>query len=434
MTIIEEFRELFIRKYGNDYLESVDNAISIASKALENKYRYNQEPFVHHSIGVARILITDLQVGVTSILAAILHDVVRIDPNKLTEIEAKFGLKVKSTLMGMNSISSVKTKNDASQAEHFKELIISYSTNPRVILLKLADRLEVMQSLEAFPDASRDKKAWETLHIYSQIAHKLGLYYLKGKMEELSLKYLEPLEYSHIENKLKENEQAQADFIERFSSPITKKLDSLNMKYQIKGRTKSVFSIWQKMRKKKIAFEDVYDLSAIRIIIDTDLESEKAMCWLCFSVVTDFYNPNPDRMRDWISIPKSNGYESLHTTVVTQESKWVEVQIRTKRMDDLAECGIAAHWRYKGVKDEQAWLDRLRELIESVKIDGNTLAFDSEIAVSNKEVFVFTPNGDLKRFPLGSTILDFAYDIHSDLGNKCTGGKANTVNVNIREQ
>ena len=433
MEAIVKFRDLFIQKYGDEHIESVDSAISIAVKAFENKYRYNNDPFVYHSIGVARIMVSDLQVGITSIIAALLHDVVRVDPHRLVEIEEKFGFAVKSTLMGMNNISSVETKNDVTQAGHFKELIVSYSTNPRIILLKLADRLEVMQSLEWFPDASREKKAWETLHIYSQIAHKLGLYHIKGQMEELSLKYLEPLEYEHIENKLKENELIQLDFIEKFCSPIRKKLDSQNIKYEIKGRTKSIFSIWQKMRKQKIAFEDIYDLSAIRIIIDTDLDSEKAMCWLCFSIVTDFYKPNPKRMRDWVSIPKSNGYESLHATVVADNGKWVEVQIRTQRMDDLAECGIAAHWRYKGVKDEQAWLERLREVIESVKIDGNTLALDSEIGASTKEVFVFTPNGDLKRLSYGSTVLDFAYDIHSDLGNKCVGGKINSMNVNIRE-
>ncbi len=433
MEVIARFRELFLDKYGEISKDSLDKALDIATKSLGDRKRYNGDPFIYHALGVATILIKDLHMGTTSVIAAILHDVVRNFPERLDEIEELFGTRVRETLMGMNNISNIETNHNSAQVEHFKNLIVSYSTNPRIILLKLADRLEVMQNLADFPQDVKEKKAWESLHIYSQIAHKLGLYGIKNEMEEVSLSYLEPDEYKHIKNKLKENEQEQADFIERFCTPIRKKLDLNRIEYKIKGRTKSIYSIWKKMRKQKISFEEVYDISAIRIILDTPIEAEKAMCWLCFSIVTDFYKPNPDRMRDWISIPKSNGYESLHTTVVTEEGKWVEVQIRTKRMDEIAECGIAAHWRYKGVKDDKEWLERLREVIESVKIDGDTLAFDSEIDTSTKEIFVFTPNGDIRKLPLGATLLDFAYDIHSQIGNQCVGGKINNKNVNIRE-
>lgn len=433
MGVIEKFKELYYSRHGEVNYDKVVSAIDIASDNLSRIKRHNGDPFIYHAVGVATIVINDLNLGITSVLSAILHDVVRIYPERLDEIGHQFGEKVKETLKGMNNISSVKTNSSQGQIEHFKELIVSYSTNHRIILLKLADRLEVMKNLEHFQESSREKKAWETLYIYSQIAHKLGLYAIKSEMENISIRFLEPQEYFHIETKLKENEQAQADFIDRFCAPIRKKLDMNKIDYEIKGRTKSIYSIWKKMKKQKISFEEVYDLSAIRIIIDSSLESEKAMCWLSFSIVTDFYKPNPDRMRDWISIPKSNGYESLHTTVVTDEGKWVEVQIRTKRMDELAECGIAAHWKYKGVKDDQLWLDRLRQVIESVSIAGNEITFESDIDTSTKEIFVFTPNGDLRKLPLGATILDFAYDIHSDLGNRCIGGRINTKNSTIRE-
>lgn len=432
MEIIEKFKQLYLSKYSEEHIDKIEKALSIAQDALLNKKRYNGDDFIFHSIGVATILIEDIGVGITSILSALLHDVVRLEPKRIDEIERLFGEKTREVLMGMNNISSVESNNNNVQAEHFKDLIVSYSTNPRIILLKLADRLEVMKNLHHFPIQKRERKAWETLHIYSQIAHKLGLYVIKTEMENLSICFLEPEEYLHIEQKLIDNQQSQNDFIEMFVVPIRKKLDMNKINFEIKGRTKSIYSIWKKMHKQEITFDEIYDLSAIRIIIDSPIELEKAMCWLCFSIVTDFYNPNPDRMRDWISIPKSNGYESLHTTVVTAEGKWVEVQIRTKRMDELAECGIAAHWRYKGIKANQQWLDRLREVIESVKLDGDTLEFDSEIDTSTKEIFVFTPNGDIRKLPLGATLLDFAYDIHSEVGNGCVGGKINAINSTIR--
>lgn len=431
--MINSFRELCLNTYGVQITEKLDLAISLAQRSLEGKTRYDGSPFIGHSIGVAVILIKDLHMGLTAVYSAILHDVVRIDPTLMPNIKLYFGDRVYDTLMGMNNISSVETNNNRDQVENFKELIVSYSTNPRIILLKIADRLEVMQSLDSFPREKRERKAWESLHIYSQIAHKLGLYGIKTEMEEIALRHLEPQEYLHIQKKLEETESQQADFIDRFSAPIIEKLTSHNLKFTLSGRTKSIYSIWKKMKKQKIAFEDVYDISAIRVVLDVEPQEEKAACWLSFSIVTEFYKPNPERMRDWISIPKSNGYESLHATVVSLEGKWVEVQIRSKRMDEVAECGIAAHWKYKGVKDNKEWLERLREVIENVKIDGDTLAFDSEIDTSTKEVFVFTPNGDIRKLPLGSTILDFAYDIHTNIGNHCVGGKINNKNVTIKE-
>ncbi|HJE87492.1 RelA/SpoT family protein, partial [Rikenella microfusus] len=319
----------------------------------------------------------------------------------------------------------------------FRELIVSYSTDPRVILIKMADRLEVMRALESFPELKRNKKSWETLNLYSQLAHKLGLYAVKSEMEDLSLKYLEPKEYDHIVRKLSEGAGERERFIAGFVQPVEERLRALGIRYKLKSRTKSVYSIWRKMRKQKVPFEEVYDLFAIRIIIDCPPAEEKMQCWSVYSVVTDFYTPNPDRMRDWISIPKSNGYESLHTTVVTPEGRWVEVQIRTRRMDEVAERGVAAHWRYKGVGGgglgSEQWLARLRELVETASAT-ETIAERFDLALSSREVFVFTPTGDLRKLPEGATLLDFAFDIHSNLGAMCTGGKVNGRNVSMRER
>ncbi|MDE6569494.1 MAG: TGS domain-containing protein, partial [Alistipes sp.] len=313
------------------------------------------------------------------------------------------------------------------------DLIVSYSTDPRVILIKLADRLEVMRSLDMFPREKWRKKSWEALNLYAQIAHKLGLYSLKSELEDIALKYLEPKDYEHIVRKLAESAEERRDFIARFLVPITERLDAMGVKYHIKSRTKSIFSIWTKMRKQHVPFEGVYDIFAIRIIIDCPPEQEKPLCWTVYSVVTDYYTPNPTRMRDWISIPKSNGYESLHTTV-SADGRWVEVQIRTERMDAVAERGIAAHWRYKGVNQgaqtSEMWLGRLRELLEDTT---QSLAQRFDAKPASGEIFVFTPNGDLRKLPEGASLLDFAFDIHTSLGCSCVGGKVNQRAVSIRE-
>ena len=314
-------------------------------------------------------------------------------------------------------------------------MIVAYSEDPRVILIKLADRLEVMRSIAIFPEAKRKKKSWESMNLYAQIAHKLGLYNIKSELEDLALSQLEPDGYKHIVGKLAESEQERLAFIERFLEPIRKALDNAGIKYHIKSRTKSVYSIWNKMRKQQVPFEGVYDIFALRIIIDCEKAQEKAQCWVVYSIVSDFYTPNTDRMRDWITIPKSNGYESLHTTVSAGDGKWVEIQIRTERMDDVAELGIAAHWRYKGVNQgaqtSEQWLQRLRELMDETKED---IAERFDAKPASGEIFIFTPNGDIRKLPEGATVLDFAFDIHTNLGSTCSGGRVNGKAVPIREQ
>ena len=287
-----------------------------------------------------------------------------------------------------------------------------------------------------FPDEKRLKKSWESLNLYAQIAHKLGLYNVKSELEDISLKYLEPEDYNYILRRLEDTAAEREAFIKEFVKPIEEKMKQQNFKYHLKSRTKSIYSIWRKMKRVHIGFDEVYDLFAIRIILDCPREQEKACCWAIYSIVTDFYTPNPDRMRDWISIPKSNGYESLHTTVVTPEGRWVEIQIRTERMDEIAERGVAAHWRYKGIKNDgmgtEEWFSRIRELIEAT--ENQTRADKFNIKLSSGEIFVFTPNGDLRKLNEGATVLDFAFDIHSNLGASCVGGKVNHRNVSFKEQ
>lgn len=413
----------------------VRKALAIADEGLLGSARYDGTPMVYHSTRTAEIVFSEIGLGRNSVISTLLHDVVRIGKLTAEEAGAMFGEQCVEIIKGLTNISDVRTKQSSEQAENFRDLIVSYSTDPRVILIKLADRLEVMRSLEMFPDAKRRKKSWESLNLYAQIAHKLGLYSIKSELEDISLKFIEPEAYAEIQNKLEESAQERNRFIEEFLKPIRAKLNLSGIKYTIKSRTKSVYSIWSKMRRMKIAFEDIYDIFAIRIVFDSPQDKEKPVAWQIYSIVTDFYTPNPERMRDWISIPKSNGYESLHTTVVTKAGKWVEIQIRSERMDEVAERGIAAHWRYKGVQQgglgSEQWLAKLRDLMEG---DTHGLADRFENSGSAAEIFVFTPNGDLRKLPKGATLLDFAFDIHSNLGATTIGGKVNHRNVQIREE
>lgn len=395
-----------------------------------------------HAAEVARIGLEEIGLGGDSVVAAILHDVVRTASRqdeetflRLTdEIRDRFGKEVLGMTVSLSHISDIRLKASREQAENFRELIVSYSEDPRVILIKLADRLEVMRRLEIFPREKWRKKSWESLNLYAQIAHKLGLYNIKSELEDIALRYLEPQDYQHIADKLAETESERRAFIARFLEPITQRLDQAGLRYHVKSRTKSIFSIWNKMRKQHVPFEGVYDIFAIRIILDCPLEEEKQQCWTVYSIVTDFYTPNPERMRDWISIPKSNGYESLHTTVATKEGRWVEIQIRTERMDAVAERGIAAHWRYKGVNagsdGSEMWMKQLRELMEDKT---RPLAQNFDAKPSSGEIFVFTPGGDLRKLPEGATVLDFAFDIHTSLGLTCSGGKVNNRPAAIRD-
>lgn len=438
----EKLRTLVRSNFSEHTLGLVDEALSYASEKLDGLSRYDGSPLLDHAAAVATVVIEEIGLGRNSTLAAILHDVVRLahkqhSPDEFitltTDIRNRFGEEVMGITMGLCNISELKLKVAKEQADNFRDLIVSYSADPRVILIKLADRLEVMRSLDMFPHEKWRKKSWESMNLYAQIAHKLGLYGIKSELEDMALKYLEPKDYEHIVAKLEESAEERCAFIAQFLVPITDRLDKLGMKYHVKSRTKSIFSIWTKMQKQSVPFEGVYDIFAIRIIIDCPPEEEKRQCWTAFSVVTDFYTPNPNRMRDWISIPKSNGYESLHATV-SGEGRWIEVQIRTERMDAVAERGIAAHWRYKGVnggaQTSEMWLGRLRELIEDTT---QSLAQRFDAKPASGEIFVFTPNGDLRKLPEGATLLDFAFDIHTNLGALCTGGKVNNRAVSIRE-
>jgi GTP pyrophosphokinase len=433
----QDFRERCTSSFSPRSVEMIADALELAIERLEGQSRYNGAPLVDHSVGTAAIVISEIGLGRNSVIATLLHDVVRLGFVTSAEVGERFGAEVAAIVDGMTGISALQTKTSDDQADSIRELIISYSTDPRVILIKLADRLEVMRTLEMFPPEKRERKSWESLNLYAKIAHKLGLYNIKSELEDLSLKYLEPEGYAHIVERLAEGEAERARFIEKFLAPVREKLDRTAIRYHIKSRTKSIYSIWNKMRKQRVTFDEVYDIFALRIIIDCPKEEEKTACWSAYSIVTDFYTPNPERLRDWISIPKSNGYESLHTTVVTRDGRWVEVQIRTERMDAVAERGIAAHWRYKGVQGAgmgtEEWLARLRELIENTDTTTGTVStkgFDANL--SSGEIFVFTPTGDLRRLSEGATVLDFAFHIHTNVGAQCIGGKVNGRNVPIK--
>ena len=444
--MLEQYGTLreFIRSNFSETTQAlVDKALVFSGERLAGHSRYDGSPMLAHGAAVAMIAVSEIGLGRNSAVASILHDVVRIADKEqhetlvplLEEIRAEFGDEVVGITVGLSNISAIKLKMSKEQASDFRDMIVSYAEDPRVILIKLADRLEVMRCLDRFPKEKRRKKSWESMNLYAQIAHKLGLYNIKSELEDLSLSWLEPDDFNHIRTKLEQTESERQTFIARFIEPITSQLDALGINYHIKSRTKSIFSIWTKMRKQRVPFEGVFDIFAIRIIIDCEREVEKRLCWTVYSVVSDIYTPNTERMRDWITIPKSNGYESLHTTVSAGEGRWVEIQIRTERMNDVAERGIAAHWRYKGVnqggRTSEEWLTHLRELLEDTT---HSLAQRFEAKPATGEIFVFTPNGDIRKLPEGATLLDFAFDIHTNLGSTCSGGKVNGRAVPIREE
>ena len=421
--------------FDDEVYALVHEALRLAVDRLKGMARHDGTPLVTHSINTAMIVIREVGLGRNSTISTLLHDVVRLQLMDVYKIGNRFGEQCVGILQGLCNISDVDPKVANDQIDNFRELIVSYSTDPRVILIKLADRLEVMRILDIFPEQKRKKKSWESLNLYAQIAHKLGLYNIKSELEDIALKYLEPADYAYIEKRIAETAAEREQFIRGFVRPIEEKMRAQGIRYHLKSRTKSIYSIWRKMKRMRIGFDEVYDLFAIRIIIDCPREQEKAQCWSIYSIVTDFYTPNPDRMRDWISIPKSNGYESLHTTVVTDTGRWVEIQIRSERMDEIAERGVAAHWRYKGVKGgglgTEQWFSKLREIMETTQTQSLAEKFDAKL--SSGEVFVFTPNGDLRKLSEGATVLDFAFDIHSGLGMTCVGGKVNHRNVSLRE-
>ena len=384
----------------------------------------------------AKLIVEEIGLKRDAVLAVLLNPCVESGLITPEETEKEFGTAVFRILRGLKRIKELYLKNPVIETENFRNLLLSFAEDMRVILIMIADRVNLMRQIRDAQDKELQREvSEEAIYLYAPLAHKLGLYKLKSELEDLSLKYLEHDAYYHIREKLNETKEKRDAYIADFIKPISDKLKEEGMSFHIKGRTKSIHSIWQKMKKQQCDFEGVYDLFAIRVILDSPLEKEKMLCWQVYSIVTDMYQPNPKRLRDWLSVPKSNGYESLHITVLGPEKKWVEVQIRTERMDEVAERGVAAHWRYKGVKGESGldeWLTNVRKMLETS--DGVEAMDQFKMDLYEDEVFVFTPKGDLYKFPKGSTVLDFAYHIHSKIGNACTGARINNRVVTIRQQ
>jgi guanosine-3',5'-bis(diphosphate) 3'-pyrophosphohydrolase len=428
--VLSAYRGLLrVAKFSKDKEDRIviRKAFDLAMEAHKDMRRKSGEPYILHPLAVARICAEEIGLGTTSIVAAILHDTVEDTEITLEDVEHQFGPKVRAIIDGLTKISDVFDHTASIQAENFKKMLLTLSDDVRVILIKLADRLHNMRTLESMRHDKQLKIASETQFMFAPLAHRLGLYAFKTELEDLSLKYTEPEEYHEIETNLKKGQAVRTRFINRFTLPIKRALDSEGLKYEIKGRPKSTHSIWNKIHKKNIPFEEIYDVFAIRIILETDLKNEKALCWKVYSMVTDFYQPNPDRLRDWISTPKGNGYESLHTTVMSPTGKWVEVQIRTERMDDIAEKGYAAHWKYKDQQAQESsldtWLNRIRDMLETNNGEALDFIDDFKLNLFSDEIFVFTPNGELKTLPAGATALDFAFEIHSQVGEACIGAK-----------
>ena len=412
---------------------------------MAEKFAFTYEEKKRMAAQTAEILTEEIGLKGDAIEAVELIPEIEAGHMSIEEVEQTHGESVVRILHGLNRIQQLYEKNPAVESENFRNLLLSFAEDMRVILIMIANRVNLMRTLlksnkNGDPNtvyiggsAAMEAVSQEAAYLYAPLAHKLGLYKLKSELEDLSLKYLEHEAYYHIREKLSATKSARDAYIERFIKPIEEKVKAAGIKCHIKGRTKSIHSIWQKMQKQKCPFEGVYDLFAIRIIIDCPQEQEKMQCWQAYSIVTDMYQPNPKRLRDWLSVPKSNGYESLHITVLGPEQKWVEVQIRTERMDEIAECGVAAHWRYKGVKGETGldeWLTNIRTMLEHA--EGLEAMDQFKMELYEDEVFVFTPKGDLYKFPVGATVLDFAYHIHSKIGNQCTGGRINGKVVPIR--
>lgn len=417
-------------KLDDNEKKIIRKAFNIALEAHKNARRKSGEPYIYHPLAVARIVAEEIGLGAIAIACALLHDTVEDTDITLKDIEGMFGKKVASIIDGLTKISGVFDASSSLQAENFRKMLLTLAEDVRVILIKLADRLHNMRTLDSMERTKQLKIASETLYLYAPLAHRLGLNTIKSEMEDLSLKYTEPVLFAEIAQKLKDTQAERTRYIHKFITPIREALHEQKFKFRIFGRPKSVYSIWNKMKNKGVPFEEVFDIFAIRILIDSPTEQEKSDCWRVYSLVTDYYYPNPDRLRDWISTPKANGYEALHTTVMGPNGQWVEVQIRSERMNEVAEKGYAAHWKYKqgghGEEDPlEEWLKKIRTSLENP--DSNALDFinDFKLNLFADEIFVFTPKGEMKSLPVNSTALDFAFDIHSQVGAKCIGAKVN---------
>ncbi len=405
-------------------------AFKISLDAHKGMRRKSGEPYILHPLSVAKIVANEMGLGATSICGALLHDVVEDTDYSIEDIENLFGQKIASIIDGLTKISGVFDSNSTIQVENFRKILLTLSDDIRVILIKLADRLHNMRTLNSLSPRKQMKISGETIYLYAPLAHRLGFYAIKTELEDLSLKYRYPKLYEELEEKIQSKEKSRQKFIKEFSGPIEVQLKKNNVAHEISGRHKSVYSIWHKMQSKNVPFEEVYDLVAIRIIFDPlSGIPEKTQCWNIYSMITDIYMPKPDRIRDWVSTPKANGYEALHATVMGPKGNWVEVQIRSRRMDEIAEKGFAAHWKYKDNSTQEGeldkWIKRIREMIESPHSDALEFVDDFKLNLFASEIFVFTPKGDIKTLPAESTALDFAYEIHTEIGHKAIGAKVN---------
>ena len=425
----------------------IKRAFFLAKEAHEGVRRRSGEPYLLHPIAVAKIVIEEIGLGVKSVVAALLHDVVEDTEYSVEDMERIFGPKIASMVDGLTKMSGVFNADTSEQAEYFRKVLLTLSDDVRVILIKIADRLHNMRTLGAMPMNKQIKITGETIYLFAPLAYRLGLYSIKSELEDLCMKYRFPQQYAEITQKLQESEASRREFINKFNAPIIASLNRDNINYEISGRMKSVYSIWSKMQRKQIPFEEIYDLFAIRIVFKPlPFPSEKTQCWQIYSTITDIYTPKPDRLRDWISMPKANGYEALHSTVMGPDGVWVEVQIRTQRMEDIAERGFAAHWKYKHAtisQDEDEfdkWLKQIRAALNSPTENAVDFLDNFKLSLYTSEIVVFTPKGEARKMPFGATALDFAYDIHSKIGNSAISAKINhklepiTTQINSGDQ
>jgi GTP diphosphokinase / guanosine-3',5'-bis(diphosphate) 3'-diphosphatase len=437
-TIYSRYKALLQAAGGNlsmSDLKKIRRALDLAVESCQGKQTLTGDSVIFHALNVAAIIAGEMGLGTTTIICALLHDSYDSLDISDEQLAKELGSNVPKILQGISKVSGIESMQASYQADNFRKLLLTLADDVRVILIKLVERLEYMRKLENAPEKERLPLASETYFLYAPLAHRLGFYNIKSELEDLSVKYLEPDQYIFVEDKIKHTAASRNRFIREFSQPIKEKLEKLGFKFTIKGRTKSIHSIMLKMKKQGVEFEEVYDLFAIRIIINSKPENEKSDCWQAYSVIADLYQPNPSRLRDWISVPKSNGYESLHTTVIGPKGRWVEVQIRTERMDEVAEKGLAAHYRYKGQKSESgldSWLAKMRDILESSEKEDSSFIEQVRSGLYTDEIFVFTPKGDIRQLQAGSTLLDFAFDIHTEIGATCVGGKVNGKNVTLR--
>ncbi|MEQ1552989.1 MAG: bifunctional (p)ppGpp synthetase/guanosine-3',5'-bis(diphosphate) 3'-pyrophosphohydrolase [Ferruginibacter sp.] len=436
----EEERKLILREYkallkslkvnikpGDKVL--LRNAFEMAADAHKTMRRKSGEPYILHPLAVAMICVQEIGLGVRSTICALLHDTVEDTDITIEDVQREFGSEIAKIVDGLTKISTVLDNNTTQQAENFKKILLTLTDDPRVILIKLADRLHNMRTMDSMKREKQLKVSSETVYVYAPLAHRMGLYNIKTEMEDLAMKYMEPDTFKFIAQKLQDTKKERTKYIADFIKPLKEKLVELGFDFEIYGRPKSIHSIWNKIKKKGVAFEEVYDLFAIRILVNAQPTKEKEECWKVYSIITDAYNPSPERLRDWLSNPKSNGYEALHTTVMGPQGKWVEVQIRTKRMNEIAEKGLAAHWKYKeGATDESRfdqWFSQIKESLENSESNSLDFLQDFKTSFLTEEIFVYTPKGEVKMLPVGATALDFAFGVHTAVGSKCIGAKVN---------